>query len=66
MSLHRSAILMFLLLLVLICAASSSAIVREYIDEPSDLSSLFKRKDAAIPYDLSESLLKSMLKYRRY
>ncbi|EYB90807.1 hypothetical protein Y032_0214g2344 [Ancylostoma ceylanicum] len=68
MSLYRLASAL-LLMLFFTCAVSSPAVLGEnLVETPDGLSYLLKRRDvaAALPYELPEYLLKSMLKYRRY
>ncbi|RCN46388.1 hypothetical protein ANCCAN_07566 [Ancylostoma caninum] len=66
MSLYRVASAL-LFMLFFTCALSSPAVLGEsLVETPDGLSYLLKRRDAAVPYELPEYLLKSMLKYRRY
>ncbi|WKX93294.1 hypothetical protein Q1695_010942 [Nippostrongylus brasiliensis] len=66
MSLHSLLVLFFLLVVPATSAAVRSDDLLALNDVPADLSGLFKRKEAAIPFEFSENLLKAMLKYRRY
>ncbi|KAK6734554.1 hypothetical protein RB195_018004 [Necator americanus] len=69
MSLNRLVCYAFLLMAFFSCIVALPVMLGEdLVETPSGLSYLLKRRDvaSALPFELPEHLLKSMLKYRRY